>query len=309
MKKYIRIMRIDHWIKQFFIFPGIVFGIVLLNEPITAGLACRVLAGFIATSLIASANYVINEWLDAEFDKYHPVKKHRSVVENDMDGRIVYALYAALTVLGLVLGWRLGRAFFIVLLWLWVMGVLYNVKPVRTKDIPYVDVLTESVNNAIRLLLGWYLVTAQYFPPVSVVVGYWFAGAFLMGTKRFSEYRMIGDPEQAGLYRKSFQHYSEVNLLISSFFYAMTSVLFIGIFLTKYRIELILFMPVFIGLFCYYFFIAFKEDSAAQRPEKLFRERGLMLYVGGLILLFLILMKWDVEGLSRFMSNELLPMW
>jgi hypothetical protein len=26
-------------------------------------------------------------------------------------------------------------------------GIVYNVKPLRSKDYPYVDVLTESVNN------------------------------------------------------------------------------------------------------------------------------------------------------------------
>ena len=37
---------------------------------------------------------------------------------------------------------------------LWVMGIAYNVPPVRTKEIPYLDVLSKSVNNPLRLLLG-----------------------------------------------------------------------------------------------------------------------------------------------------------
>ncbi len=39
-----------------------------------------ILMSFFATCLIASANYVINEWLDAEFDQFHPTKKVRPVV-------------------------------------------------------------------------------------------------------------------------------------------------------------------------------------------------------------------------------------
>ena len=31
MKKYIKIMRIDHWVKQLFIIPGIIFAMVLLK--------------------------------------------------------------------------------------------------------------------------------------------------------------------------------------------------------------------------------------------------------------------------------------
>ena len=34
------------------------------------------------------------------------------------------------------------------------------------------------------------------------------AGAFLMAVKRYAEYRMIGDPDRAGLYRKSFSKYT-----------------------------------------------------------------------------------------------------
>ena len=37
------------------------------------------------------------------------------------------------------------------------MGVVYNVKPLRSKDLPIFDVLSESVNNPIRFLIGWYL--------------------------------------------------------------------------------------------------------------------------------------------------------
>lgn len=306
MKKYIRIMRLDHWIKQLFILPGIVFGIVLSRSVISSELIIRMIRGVIAACFIASSNYVINEWLDAAFDKYHPVKKHRSAVESSMDKRIVYALYLFLAVVGFIIG-SFSKSVLLILVWLWIMGIIYNVKPLRTKDIAFVDVLTESINNAIRLLIGWFIVVDSYFPPVSIVTGYWLAGAFLMAIKRFAEYRMINDPEIAGLYRKSFKHYSSRSLLASSFFYGMSSTLFIGIFLIKYRVELILFMPFLIGLFCYYFWIAFKEDSAVQKPEKLFTEKGLMIYTLLLCGLFLLLMLIRIPALSIFTSEQLIP--
>ena len=309
MNKYIRIMRIDHWIKQTFIIPGIVMGIVLLDAPVDSSMLFRILIGFACSCAVASSNYVINEWLDAEFDKYHPFKKHRSVVENNMNKYIVFTMYFSLSVIGILPGILISFPFFLMLLWLWIMGILYNVKPFRTKDIAYLDVLTESLNNAIRLLLGWFIVTDSFVPPVSIVLGYWLTGAFLMSTKRFSEYRMIGDKSVAEKYRKSFRYYSQTSLLISSVFYGMLTVLFIGIFLIKYRIELILFMPFFIGLFCYYLAISFKKDSAVQSPEKLYREKGLMIYLGGLLILFIILMKVDIPLLGIFTREELLKIW
>lgn len=301
-------MRPDHWIKQLFILPGFVFALFKLPEVDRAGLMLRLLQGFFAVCLIASANYVINEWLDRDFDRFHPIKKHRSVVEKGADPRIVYGLYAVLSAAGLVLSFLIGLPFGINALLLWIMGILYNVKPFRTKDIPFLDVLSESVNNALRLMLGWFLVTEQYLPPSSLVFGYWMAGAFLMDVKRFSEYRMIGNPETAGLYRKSFRHYTEKSLLLSAFFYGMCATMFLGVFLIKYDVNMVLLMPPLIGLFCYYFFISYKKDSAAQKPEKLFRERGLMIYVLILLALFYLLLKVDIPFLDALQSTDLIPL-
>ncbi len=306
MKKYIQILRLDHWIKQMFILPGFICAIILTDTTITSNMLINLLVAFLATSMIASANYVINEWLDAEFDKFHPVKKNRSAVTEDVQGKYVWMLWAVLTIGGLLTGRAINYSFLIALFWLWLMGILYNVKPIRTKDIPVLDVLSESVNNMIRLMLGWFVVSPATIPPGSLILGYWMLGAFLMAVKRYAEFRMINDPVTAGKYRKSFCFYTLKSLLVSSAFYAMLSVLFIGIFLIKYRIELILFMPFFIGLFCYYLYLSYAEDSAVQKPEKLYHEKLLMLYCGLLIGLFSILMVVDIPQLNIFTSNELI---
>ena len=46
--------------------------------------------------------------------------------------------------------------------------------------------------------------------------------------------------------------------------------LFGGIFIVRYRIELILFVPVIAGLFAYYLKLGLKENSPAQNPESLY---------------------------------------
>ena len=308
MKKYIRIARPDHWIKQLFVFPGCLFALLLSQKTGNAAeILLTVLLGFLSTCFIASTNYVVNEWLDAEFDKYHPTKKYRSVVTEDVKGWIVYVEYALLTVIGFAVGFAANKQILFCEVWLWVMGILYNVKPFRTKDVAVLDVLSESVNNAIRLLIGWFCITQAQYPPISIVVGYWMGGAFLMAMKRFAEYSMINDPELAGRYRKSFSHYTKELLLNTAFFYAMCSSFLMGVFLIKYKIEFILFVPFVFGLFCYYFHISFKEDSAAQKPEKLFKEKKLMAYVLFLIVLFLVLLTVEIPGLEAFSVYELIP--
>lgn len=302
MNKYIKIMRIDHWIKQMFIIPGFICAMYLGKFEFKIHYLLLLIVGLFATNLIASANYVINEYLDREFDKYHPVKKKRVLVSTEVDGKVIWLLWFILGALGLLLGYKvLGKNFFIMEILLLIMGIIYNVKYIRTKDIFLLDVLTESVNNAIRLLLGWFILPIKIVIPISMVLGYWMAGAFLMAIKRYAEYLMINNKEKASLYRKSFRYYTDKSLLTSAFFYAMSSILFIGIFLIKYRIELILFMPFLIGLFCYYFYMSFSNDSAVQKPEKLYKERGLMAYLILLIIIFIILMNIDIEWLKIFL--------
>ena len=258
---YVKIARPDHWVKNAFILPGLVLALILIQMPDSWGLfALKLVAGFFATCFIASANYVINEWLDAEFDKYHPTKKNRPVVSQNMKFSLVMAEYAICIVVGVGLSLVVNIPFLLTELWLLVMGVLYNVKPIRTKDIVYLDVLSESINNMIRLLLGWFIVCDDLYPPSSILLGYWLGGAFLMAVKRYAEYRMIGDPKLAGSYRKSFAKYTEETLLCSSFFYALCATFLIGIFLLKYRIEYIVAIPVLFFLFCYYLYIAHKPD-------------------------------------------------
>ena len=281
---YLKIARFDHWIKQLFIIPGMVFAFALI-KTVDAGLVSRISLGIIATCCIASANYIINEWLDAGFDKYHPTKKNRPVVCASLQPCYIITEYLIFVIAGLLIAWFVSRPVFFTVSSLFFMGIVYNVPPVRSKEIPYIDVLSESINNALRLLIGWFIVTDKFLPPVSIVLGYWMGGAFLMVAKRFAEFRMIGEKSRAVLYRKSFKYYSEKSLLLSAFFYAMLSVFFCGIFMIKYRIELLLAIPFLCGLFCVYMNICYKQDSSAQKPEKLFREKGLLLYVFFFIIL------------------------
>lgn len=309
MIQYIRMMRLDHWVKQLFVFPGVLCALFLIDDSVfPLDLLSKLAVGFIATSLIASANYVINEWLDAATDKFHPTKKFRPSVTQGVKGGVVWLLWLILAIAGFAMGYTINIPFLICLVWLWVMGIIYNVRPVRTKDFPFVDVLSESVNNAIRLLLGWFIVTNAVLPPSSAVVGYWMAGAYLMAVKRFAEYRMIGDKSIASSYRKSFAYYNEVNLLTSALFYALLSVFLIGVFLLKYRIELILFIPLLMALYCYYLHLAFKEDSCVQKPEKLYHEPRLIIFIVAIAIWFVVLLECDFPWLHIFTSEKLIPL-
>ena len=317
IKDYIALARPDNWIKNIFMVPGMLFASLIYAAPLTIELFIKIIIGLASTCLIASANYVINEYLDAEFDKFHPLKKNRVSVVRVVNPTIVYSLWFVLAIAGLALGYIISLQFTLVSAFLLFMGIVYNVSPFRTKDRVYLDVLSESVNNPIRFILGWFILVpplafsdlnpSAFFivlPPSSIIVAYWMGGAYLMATKRFAEYRLINDPALAGLYRKSFKLYTEERLLISMFFYALTSAFFLGIFLIKNRVELLVSFPFFALLFAWYLHLGLLNNSPVQGSEKLYTRKWFMLYVVLFCILLMGLMFLDIPWLHQLLQDH-----
>ncbi len=306
---YIQIARVDHWFKNVFMFLGVV--VALFSQPSLFAWTSLppILLGLLATCLVASSNYVLNELLDGPRDRLHPEKRHRPVPSGLVEPMLAYVEWIALGLLGMWLAWQLNGPFAATAASLWLMGVLYNVPPVRTKEWPYLDVLSESINNPIRLLLGWFVLIPEKIPPVSLVLAYWMVGAFFMAVKRYAEYRHIGDKKTAAAYRHSFVYYTEDRLLLSLFFYAAASALFGGIFLTRYHIELILFVPLAAGMLTYYLMIGLRPNSPVQHPERLYREGYFMAYLVLCMAVFVLLLFTDIPTLRDWFGAETPALW
>lgn len=300
---YLQIARVDHWFKNVFMLPGIVMALYLDQSVWNAELIPKLLWAFFLVGLVASSNYVLNEILDAETDKKHPVKCNRPVPSGLVNIKIAYLEWLLLGAAGIIGSLTLGFPFFASAATLWTMGCLYNIKPARTKDKPYLDVISESVNNPLRLLLGWYATGTSLLPPLSLLFAYWMIGAFFMAVKRFAEYRRIADPLRAAEYRLSFKHYDEQRLLISIIYYVAAFGLFFGIFLIRYRPELILSIPLIAAVISWYINLGYRPDSPVQYPEKLYRDRGLMVLVLITTVFMILLMFIDLPWLHELFSK------
>jgi len=302
---HVQIVRLDHWFKNVFVLPGTVVALSAEPQLATLHLLMQFAIGLLAIGLICSSNYTLNELLDAPFDRLHPSKWMRPVPSGRVNVPLAYGQWIVLMIAGIALGLRISPSFALTILILWVMGCIYNIPPIRSKDLPYVDVLSEAVNNPLRMMAGWFLTGTSLIPSASLLLSYWMIGCYFMAIKRYAEFRMIGDAERSAAYRKSFRFYTERRLLVSIMFYGAHAMLFFGAFIMRYRLELILSFPLVALVMAIYLSLAFEPDSAVQRPEGLYREPALMAAVIACAVVMVVFLFVDVPVLYRLFPSTL----
>jgi 4-hydroxybenzoate polyprenyltransferase len=140
-------MRPRQWVKNIFVFAALVFG-QRITDPVSVA---RSGAAFVIFCLLASAVYLINDISDREFDRQHPVKRHRPIASGALPvpmAGFVAALLAAGALAGAL---ALGPEFAGVALLYFVMNVAYSL---GLKNVVILDVILISAGFLIRAWAG-----------------------------------------------------------------------------------------------------------------------------------------------------------
>jgi 4-hydroxybenzoate polyprenyltransferase len=105
-------LRPKQWAKNALLFAALVFsGEFLVVESVASAVA-----GFGAFSLIASAGYVFNDYLDREADRKHPKKRTRPIASGALPERLALVELVVVLAAGVALAWWVGTLFLAVAL-------------------------------------------------------------------------------------------------------------------------------------------------------------------------------------------------
>src|SRR6266571_5286352 len=103
----VRALRPKQWTKNLIVFVGAVFALRLTD----AGAMLTALLAFAVYCLLSSAGYLVNDVLDAEADRQHPLKRWRPVASGAISAGLALGLAVALVALALLVAATIGPGF------------------------------------------------------------------------------------------------------------------------------------------------------------------------------------------------------
>jgi len=184
MKKYLKLLRVKHYLKNVLVFAPLFF-----NRTLFTSKSVNALIGFLAFSLISSAVYIFNDIQDAPKDRMHPTKRLRPIASGAvsvLQAKIIGFLCMILSITLSICVGNFASVFFVLLYF--IMNLLYSS---GLKNRPLVDVIILAFGFIIRVIYGAALTNI----PISgwLYLTIW-TGAFYMGLgKRRNEIQKQGD--------------------------------------------------------------------------------------------------------------------
>lgn len=157
MKNYLKLIRVEQWVKNLFVFAPLFFSGKITNTY----LFYESIFAFLVFSFTASSIYIINDYFDIESDRRHPEKKTRPLASGAVSKRsaeILFAFLVILSVASIFIGnyifhtnfWKFG----VIIGFYFVMNLFYTFK---LKQVAIVDICIIATGFVLRVLAGGYV--------------------------------------------------------------------------------------------------------------------------------------------------------
>ena len=143
----IKVARPQQWLKNSVVLAALVFA----GELGDSAKLERAIVAAALFCLLSSAMYVLNDIIDREKDRQHPLKKDRPLASGRLAVTPAATLGVTLLVLGLIGAWWLGGAFFIAAVAFLVLNIVYSV---LLKDVVILDAMTVAISFVLRAYAG-----------------------------------------------------------------------------------------------------------------------------------------------------------
>ena len=147
VKEYYRLIRPQHWVKNLLIFVPLFFG----RKIGIPSILLRAIGAFITFSLAASAIYVINDVMDVESDRKHPVKKYRPIASGRISIKSASVVMLVLMLFSVALSLMLSLELLVIIGAYIVLNILYSLK---LKRLAPLDIFIVAMGFVLRVYAG-----------------------------------------------------------------------------------------------------------------------------------------------------------
>ncbi|MDX8386616.1 MAG: decaprenyl-phosphate phosphoribosyltransferase, partial [Gallionella sp.] len=197
----LRLMRPQQWVKNGFVFTGLLFG----HEFNDSALVLQVIVAALAFSLVSSAIYIINDIADREQDRMHPKKKHRPLAAGTVSIKSAVTLSGLLAIVAIALAYSVSEIVLWIIIGYGLMNLAYSF---RLKHVVLLDVFIIAAGFMLRILAG---TSGVDIPPSQwLLLCGLMVTLFLGFAKRRAEIIALTDDKTS--HRKVLEHYSPVML-------------------------------------------------------------------------------------------------
>ena len=175
---YSRALRVNQWMKNLVVFTAILFTGQLFDFQ----LFFSAFFAFVVYCFLSSTSYVLNDIIDYQFDKKHPVKKKRPIAAGLISIPEATFLVFMLSFISLIISLFFSIPFFLLSLTFLLLHFLYSL---YLKKYPVVDIFTISFSFMLRTFAGE--IATGYHIPIWLLLTIFFVSLFMATVKRHAE--------------------------------------------------------------------------------------------------------------------------